>query len=78
MSEKGVDGRLLSGTLSPARVRCGAVGFGTTLANDTLQIIGLPPLVFLAADDRLLAAARAKGLATDNPNAVRNDPTESA
>jgi len=47
------------------------------LANDTLQTTGLPPLVFLSADDRLLAAAQAGDLATDNPNAVRSDPTES-
>jgi predicted nucleic acid-binding protein len=39
------------------------------LTHDTLQAIGLPPLVLLAADDRLLAAAQAEGLATDNPNA---------
>jgi hypothetical protein len=39
------------------------------LTHDTLQVIGLPPPTFLAADDRLLATAEAEGLATDNPNA---------
>jgi predicted nucleic acid-binding protein len=39
------------------------------LTHDTLQAVGLPPLTFLAADDRLLAAAQAEDLATDNPNA---------
>lgn len=29
---------------------------------------GLPPLVFVSADVGLLAAARAEGLATENPN----------
>jgi hypothetical protein len=36
--------------------------------NSALQIAGLVPLTLLAADDRLLDAARAEGLATDNPN----------
>ncbi len=39
------------------------------IAQDTLLSAGLPPLTFLAADDRLLVAAQAEGLATDNPNA---------
>jgi predicted nucleic acid-binding protein len=39
------------------------------LAQETFQTVGLPPLVFLAADDRLLAAAQAEGLMTENPNA---------
>ncbi len=38
------------------------------IAQDTLLSAGLPPLTFLAADDRLLAAAQAEGLLTDNPN----------
>jgi hypothetical protein len=29
---------------------------------------GLPPLSFVSADDELLLAARAEGLATENPN----------
>lgn len=29
---------------------------------------GLPALIFLAADQRLLAAAAAEGLTVDNPN----------
>jgi predicted nucleic acid-binding protein len=36
-------------------------------ANTLLVAAGLPALTFLAADERLLAAARAEGLATDNP-----------
>jgi hypothetical protein len=38
------------------------------LTQQTLQAIALPPLTFLAADDRLLDAAKAEGLVTDNPN----------
>jgi hypothetical protein len=37
-------------------------------SNDTLQAAGLPPLTFIAADNNLLTAAQAEGLATDNPN----------
>ncbi|MFQ5613287.1 MAG: type II toxin-antitoxin system VapC family toxin [Anaerolineae bacterium] len=37
-------------------------------ASDVLQSAGLPSPTFLAADNRLLAAAYAEGLATDNPN----------
>ena len=37
-------------------------------ANEALQIANLPPLIFLAADVRLLAAAQAEGLTVDNPN----------
>ena len=39
------------------------------IANETLLDIGALPLIFLAADDRLLNAAQVEGLATDNPNA---------
>jgi predicted nucleic acid-binding protein len=39
------------------------------MVQDTLVSAGLPALTFLAADDRLLAAAQAEGLATDNLNA---------
>jgi predicted nucleic acid-binding protein len=39
------------------------------IAQNTLLSAGLPPLTFLTADDRLLVAAQAEGLATDNPNA---------
>ena len=39
------------------------------LAQETLLAAGLPPLTFLAADGRLLDAAQAEGLATDNPDA---------
>lgn len=38
------------------------------LANDTLVTSGLPVLVFVSADHRLLIAAQAEGLATENPN----------
>ncbi len=37
-------------------------------ANDALQASGSPALIFLAADNRLLDAAQAAGLAVDNPN----------
>jgi hypothetical protein len=37
-------------------------------ANRTLIEQGLPPLVFVCADNALLMAASAEGLATDNPN----------
>jgi hypothetical protein len=29
---------------------------------------GLPPLIFVSADEDLLAAAQAEGLVTENPN----------
>ncbi len=38
-------------------------------ANDALLAAGLPALIFLAADTRLLSAAAAEGLGTDDPNA---------
>jgi hypothetical protein len=38
------------------------------IANDVLTAAGLAPLVFVAADDDLVTAARAEGLTTDNPN----------
>jgi predicted nucleic acid-binding protein len=37
--------------------------------NDALLIAGLPALIFLSADVRLLSAAQAEGLAVDDPNA---------
>jgi uncharacterized protein len=39
------------------------------ITSEALQSAGLSALIFLAADDRLLNAARAEGLAVDNPNA---------
>ena len=36
--------------------------------NKPLVDDGLPSLTFIAADDNLLAAACAEGLATENPN----------
>lgn len=38
------------------------------ITNEALAAAGLSPLVFIAADDDLVTAARAEGLATDNPN----------
>ena len=38
------------------------------VANDALLRAGVPALTFLAADSRLLGAAAAEGLATDDPN----------
>jgi predicted nucleic acid-binding protein len=32
------------------------------------QQLGLPPLIFVSADEDLLAAAQAEGLVTENPN----------
>ncbi len=37
-------------------------------ANDALLAAGLPALIFLAADTRLLNAATAEGLSVDDPN----------
>jgi predicted nucleic acid-binding protein len=46
-----------------------AIQLATALAvNDSLIAAGLPPVIFVTADDRLLAAAQAEGLAVDNPN----------
>ena len=39
------------------------------IADNALQSAGFPSLIFLAADERLLVAARAEGLMTDDPNA---------
>jgi predicted nucleic acid-binding protein len=38
------------------------------MTDDVLQNANLPSLTFLTADDRLLNAAQAESLATDNPN----------
>ena len=38
------------------------------IIDQALVAAGLSPLVFVAADDRLLIAAQAEGLPTDNPN----------
>lgn len=38
------------------------------LVNRGLVSQGLPPLVFVSADDRCLVAAQAEGLAVENPN----------
>ncbi len=38
------------------------------LLNQQSLGLGYPPVLFLCADDRLLAAAQAEGLRTDNPN----------
>jgi uncharacterized protein len=47
-----------------------AVQLATALAaNRTLVDAGLAGLVFVTADNDLLAAARSEGLAADNPNA---------
>jgi hypothetical protein len=39
-----------------------------TLLHHRRQQIGLPPLIFVSADEELLAAAQAEGLVTENPN----------
>jgi hypothetical protein len=38
------------------------------VTNETLTAVGLLSLIFIAADDDLLAAARDEGLVADNPN----------
>lgn len=38
------------------------------ITSEALQSAGLSALIFLAADDHLLKAARAEGLTIDNPN----------
>jgi predicted nucleic acid-binding protein len=46
-----------------------AIQLATVLhVNQTLLQRGLPPLVFVTADDELLAAAGTEGLAAENPN----------
>lgn len=46
-----------------------AVQLATALAaNAALTAAGLPDLTFIAADNDLIAAARAEGLAADDPN----------
>jgi uncharacterized protein len=47
-----------------------AVQLATAIfVNRSLAVHGLPPLVFVLADDGLIAAAQAEGLVTENPNA---------
>jgi predicted nucleic acid-binding protein len=38
------------------------------IVNRSLVTYGLPPLIFVSADDSLVAAAQAEGLAADDPN----------
>ena len=46
-----------------------AIQLATALAaRQFLVTRGFPEIVFIAADDRLLQAAAAEGLATENPN----------
>jgi uncharacterized protein len=46
-----------------------AIQLATALVtNETLTAASLPSLIFIAADDDLLVAARDEGLAADNPN----------
>lgn len=46
-----------------------SIQLATAISLDrSLHSAKLPGLVFLSADDRLLAVAHAEGLATDNPN----------
>jgi len=48
---------------------CDALHLATALAaNEALLAGGLPPLIFVAADNDLLIVARAEGLATENPD----------
>ena len=46
-----------------------AIQLATALVvNNSLVAHALPPLVFISADNGLLTAAQAEGLAVDNPN----------
>jgi predicted nucleic acid-binding protein len=46
-----------------------AVQLATAITvHESMVFHRLPPIVFLSADDDLIAAARAEGLTTDNPN----------
>jgi predicted nucleic acid-binding protein len=39
-----------------------------TIVNQSLSAHGLPPLIFVTADDRLIAAARSEAVTAQNPN----------
>ena len=43
-------------------------GRGHQRVDRIVRASGDPPLIFLAADDRLLTAAQLEGLTVDNPN----------
>ncbi len=52
----------------PLRAYDGVQLATTVIVNRSLIAHSLPPLVFISADDALIAAAQAEGLAVDNPN----------
>jgi uncharacterized protein len=39
-----------------------------TIVNQSLIAHGLPPLIFVTADDRLIAATRGEAVTAENPN----------
>jgi hypothetical protein len=39
-----------------------------TIVNQSLSAHGLPPLIFVTADDRLIAAARSEAVTAENPH----------
>jgi predicted nucleic acid-binding protein len=39
-----------------------------SIVNQALMAHGLPTLIFVTADDRLIAAARGEGVTAENPN----------
>jgi hypothetical protein len=39
-----------------------------SIVNQSLMAHGLPPLIFLTADDRLIAAAHREAVTAENPN----------
>lgn len=41
------------------------------LASQSLEAAGKPPVLFVCADDQLLAAAEAEGMAATNPNRLK-------
>jgi predicted nucleic acid-binding protein len=46
-----------------------AVQLATAVGAQAIRAsLGLPPLIFISADDRLNAAAQSEGMSVDNPN----------
>lgn len=52
----------------PLRAYDGVQLATAVIVNRSLNAHSLPPLVFVSADDALIAAAQAEGLTVDNPN----------
>jgi len=54
--------------IHPLRAYDAVQSSSALLTQDALRVAGVPAFIFLAADDRLLVAAQAEGMTTDNPN----------